>query len=193
MHSGNNRILELNSSSEEAVAARVLVLVHKAIDENFPEAAKPGRQFTKTVFSEDAESTAISRAPAELIADGEKPLAFATEEKTNPLGKTEPPTPPKKADSLASAEAESIPAAPSVPKPSQEDLKGTEPLAATSAKDQDVSAQIPAQTQGMASQAYLTVEPEISPDQEQGTDWRIPVTLAFLLGGLIVLAYALFA
>lgn len=48
-----SRILDLTPSSEDSVVSRVLLLVHKAVDENFPKAEKPDRQFSKTVFSED--------------------------------------------------------------------------------------------------------------------------------------------
>ena len=47
------RILDLLPSNEDLVVSRVLMLVHKAVDENFPRAEKPNRQFSKTVFSDD--------------------------------------------------------------------------------------------------------------------------------------------
>lgn len=47
------RILDLIPTSEETLVSRVLLLVHRAVDENFPRAEKPNRQFSKTVFSED--------------------------------------------------------------------------------------------------------------------------------------------
>lgn len=64
-----SRILEFTPSQEEAIVSRVLVLVHQAMDDHLPHAGQANRQFTKTVFSQDAENTAIS--PAALRDDGE--------------------------------------------------------------------------------------------------------------------------
>lgn len=61
-----SRILDLTPSSEEVVVSRVLLLVHGAVDENFPKAEKPNRQFSKTVFSDDAiERTGQLHVPGE--------------------------------------------------------------------------------------------------------------------------------
>jgi hypothetical protein len=49
-----SRILDLSPTSEEVVVSRVLLSVHKAVDEHFPKAEQPSRQFSKTVFSEEA-------------------------------------------------------------------------------------------------------------------------------------------
>ena len=57
-----SRILEFTPSQEEAMVSRVLVLVHQAMDEHLPHAGQANRQFTKTVFSQDEENTAISMA-----------------------------------------------------------------------------------------------------------------------------------
>jgi hypothetical protein len=58
-----NRIFEYNPAPEGAIVSRVLIAVHKAIDEQFPGAIKASRQFTKTVFSDTSESTAADRIP----------------------------------------------------------------------------------------------------------------------------------
>lgn len=47
------RILDLSPTNEDIIVSRILVLVHKAVDDNFPRAEKPNRQFSKTVFSDD--------------------------------------------------------------------------------------------------------------------------------------------
>jgi hypothetical protein len=57
-----SRILEFTPSQEEALVSRVLVLVHQAMDDHLPHAGQANRQFTKTVFNQDAENTAISMA-----------------------------------------------------------------------------------------------------------------------------------
>lgn len=57
-----NRIFEFTPTQESVLVSRVLVAVHKAVDENFPGALQTSRQFTKTVFSDSpGESTAIDR------------------------------------------------------------------------------------------------------------------------------------
>ena len=53
------KILEFTPSQEDAVTARILVMVHRAVDQHFPHTTQPSRQFTKTVFSDDQETTAI--------------------------------------------------------------------------------------------------------------------------------------
>ena len=58
-----NRIFEYIPAQEAAIVSRVLISVHKAIDDHFPDAIKASRQFTKTVFSDTAESTAADRVP----------------------------------------------------------------------------------------------------------------------------------
>ncbi|MCX6106625.1 MAG: hypothetical protein NTY08_12415 [Proteobacteria bacterium] len=57
-----SRILEFTPSQEEALVSRVLVLVHQAMDDHLPHAGQANRRFTKTVFNQDAENTAISMA-----------------------------------------------------------------------------------------------------------------------------------
>jgi len=67
-----NRILEFDPESEHDVAARVLLKVHKAIDDHFPSAADPSRKFRKTVFSDSVEVTKIElskEVAAALAAD----------------------------------------------------------------------------------------------------------------------------
>lgn len=64
-----SRILEICASQEEAIVSRVLLLVHQAIDEKFPNLQNSSRQFTKTVFSDDGESTAQHMLPAEALTE----------------------------------------------------------------------------------------------------------------------------
>ena len=85
-----NRILEYSPAPEETIVSRILVMVHKAVDEHFPEAQKANRQFTKTVFSsEDYESTALNKAPAspedppgDQFADDTPTATFEANEET---------------------------------------------------------------------------------------------------------------
>lgn len=64
-----NRILDFNPDPEADVVDRVLVQLHKAIDENFPNTPSSSRKFTKTVFSEFSEETKIEKpsAPADNL------------------------------------------------------------------------------------------------------------------------------
>lgn len=144
-----NRILEFTPSQEEAIVARVLVLVHQAVDEHFPSAEKATRQFTKTVFSEDGEST--KTGPIDPNADTDprgKPVAvlagaFGNEEKTGPgrepaeatasaAGLPPPPQAPVAKGATAAASAPRTPAAPLPPVPAQDpDLIGRKSSAST--------------------------------------------------------------
>ena len=83
-----NRILDFTASQEETVVARLLVLVHQAVDEHFPSAEQPNRQFTKTVFSGEGEKTAMVAA-----AGSEEDSAFGSEEQTSPMQASAPETP----------------------------------------------------------------------------------------------------
>jgi hypothetical protein len=97
-----NRILDFSISDEEAIVSRILVQLHKAVDEHFPSASAATRQFTKTVFSpDDEESTAMLKAP---------PSEFAEEVNTADIDVgedgAENSTPDSKSPVLAGAAAE---------------------------------------------------------------------------------------
>jgi hypothetical protein len=68
-----SKILEITASQEEAVVSRVLLLVHQVIDEKFPNLQNSSRQFTKTVFSEEGESTAQHFIPTDLPSENAAP------------------------------------------------------------------------------------------------------------------------
>jgi hypothetical protein len=77
-----SRILEFSPANEDALISRVLVLVHQTVDDHFPSAAHANRQFTKTVFSDDGENTALSHLPT--------PSQFGQVEDTSPDEKEVP-------------------------------------------------------------------------------------------------------
>jgi hypothetical protein len=54
-----SRILEFQPEDEQMVVSRLLLELHKAIDQHFPNANPGGRQFTKTVLTNRSESTRI--------------------------------------------------------------------------------------------------------------------------------------
>ena len=58
-----SRILEFQPADEQTVVARVLLELHQAIDSHFPDAKGTSRQFTKTILSSGAESTAVDNRP----------------------------------------------------------------------------------------------------------------------------------
>lgn len=58
-----SRILEFQSTDEQTVVARILVELHQAIDANFPNANPSAKQFTKTVITNQGESTRIDNMP----------------------------------------------------------------------------------------------------------------------------------
>jgi hypothetical protein len=60
-----SRILDFTPTEERVIVNRILVHVHKAIDLQFPQAKPASFQFTKTVFSDDDEHTAIVKASIE--------------------------------------------------------------------------------------------------------------------------------
>ncbi len=58
-----SRILELQPTDEQTIVARVLLELHQAIDQHFPNANESSRQFSKTVLSHRSEATAIDQQP----------------------------------------------------------------------------------------------------------------------------------
>jgi len=90
-----NRISDLPYVSEAEIVERVLLSVHRAIDENFPTVGQAqSRQFTKTVFGDVGESTAIVRPPVsdkmELPSTGKHESESSS---TPPVPHALPPTP----------------------------------------------------------------------------------------------------
>lgn len=177
-----NRILEFSPSQEEAVVARILVLVHQAVDTHFPSAEQANRQFTKTVFSGEGERTAGVRAAPD---DGEEAeSAFGSDERTSPDGRTAPgeekpfipPPPPGRpagsfAPQPAKGEAPSSGSAPAF------GSNAANPLAV-----------------GRTDTARLSQSTRLDSTMEQmktevGLDWIMRLTLAALVAGLILLAY----
>ena len=187
-----NRILEFTPSQEEAVVARILVLVHQAVDEHFPSAEKATRQFTKTVFSDDSERTAIGSLP---VLEG-----FGNEERTDPghepagdekgSGGTHAPLP---APPSARKDGGSHPVVAPIPPPmrpnhiksrheSTHQVSRSEtsaPSAAPSAESASISA--------AASTSVTGIERKLNKP-----DWITRALLALLVAGLLLLAYSVF-
>jgi hypothetical protein len=66
------RIFDYSPAAESTLVPRILISIHKTIDIQFPKAAAAPRQFTKTVFGEGGESTAVVMAPKDTSAAPEK-------------------------------------------------------------------------------------------------------------------------
>ena len=200
-----NRILEFTPSQEEAIVARILVLLHQAVDEHFPAAEKATRQFTKTVFSDDGERTALG-APGEAAAHG-----FGNEEKTGPGDR--PPegsaagghAPPRDLPSHgASGHAEARPGKPPGPPtahvpapPSSAPMPVS--IVPTAPIPRPVSTSphpAPAATGGMSAASALSWMSGMTGLEKrrrgsaEGRDWVTMATLALLVAGLILLAYS---
>jgi hypothetical protein len=176
-----NRILEFSPSQEEAVVARILVLVHQAVDMYFPSAEQANRQFTKTVFSGEGERTAGVRAAPD--DDTGKPAAFGNEERTSPDGRPAasedskpyipPPPPGRPAGSFARE-----PLKPEPPSDGRQAFASNQsPLGIGKSDHQALS---------KASRLESTIE---QMNTEVGLDWIMRLTIAALIAGLILLAY----
>jgi hypothetical protein len=76
-----SRILEYQHADEQTVVARILLEVHQAIDEHFPNVEAGSRQFTKTLLTNNvSENTAIDQQPAKKASrpvDGAQANAVA--------------------------------------------------------------------------------------------------------------------
>jgi hypothetical protein len=84
-----SRILEFQPTDEQTIVARVLVELHQAIDVHFPNAKPSAKQFSRTVLTNQGESTRIDNIPPSgserqaagaQSADAEPNLPDATEE-----------------------------------------------------------------------------------------------------------------
>jgi len=194
-----NRILEFTPSQEEAIVARILVLLHQAVDEHFPSAEKATRQFTKTVFSEEGERTALG-APTE----GQ---GFGNEEKTGPGERPPDPNvahcpviPPPPRDTPVSQAAHAAAAQSSARTPP---LPGHAPQpqpANSGAPHSRVppSGGMPSASGASAASAFSGMSgisgiEKKRPRGDAGPDWITRATLALLVAGLILLAYSFLA
>lgn len=169
-----NRILEFTPSQEEAIVARILVLLHQAVDENFPAAEKANRQFTKTVFSDDDVETTAIGSPQDPGARG-----FGSEEKTDPGNR--PPDAGATPTRAPKAGAEASPASPAPGVPLRS--SASQPSALQPAPT------APHSNAGGDVQASSGVDKKAKGPSE-GRDWISLVTLALLIAGLILLAYS---
>lgn len=86
-----SRLYEMEPAEETVVVSRILLHVHRAIDENFPGATPASREFSRTQFSSE-QSTAIVH-PAASTTD-EEPTPKPKKERTLDFPDDQPETPP---------------------------------------------------------------------------------------------------
>jgi hypothetical protein len=58
-----SRILEFQPTDEQTIVARVLVELHQAIDVSFPNVKPSAKQFSRTVLTNQGESTRVDNKP----------------------------------------------------------------------------------------------------------------------------------
>jgi hypothetical protein len=158
-----SKILEITASQEEAVVSRVLLLVHQVIDEKFPNLENSSRQFTKTVFSEEGESTAQHLVPTDVASDKEPPNI---------------PPPPEQSRKTDNYRPQQI-----TPPPS----------AAAVNKKSDTSPSRNFDPENLSNSTRLGTEMESLKPESPLSDWTTRITVALLIAGLVLLAYALLA
>lgn len=195
-----NRTFEFTPSPEEALVSRILVLVHKAVDENFPAIAQANRQFTKTLFSDDTERTAIGSTPdlAPAFAGEED---TASDNRSHPDVKEHPPVPPAPLPTL-------IPPPPGSPtrasrheaaansRPAASANNNNLPPAATTDAGQALSqapqSQAAARSQQVASRQGTRLDDAMVGIEGKSPDWWTHILIALLIAGGIVFIYAMF-
>jgi hypothetical protein len=176
-----SRILEINPSQEETVVSRVLLLVHQAIDEKFPDLQNAPRQFTKTVFSDEGESTAQHYLPAEARGSDGAPHDV-------------PPPPPvenrRGAKSQNSSKAASQEAVDTRPSPHNLPSKAdpTAPRSSMIAKNDQRT-----DGESFSNSTRLGTEMESLKPEPGLSDWGTRITVALLLAGIVLFVYAILA
>lgn len=58
-----SRILEFQPTDEQTIVARVLVELHQAIDVSFPNVKPSAKQFSRTILTNQGESTRVDNKP----------------------------------------------------------------------------------------------------------------------------------
>jgi hypothetical protein len=162
MGAGLNRIFEFTPTQESVLVSRVLVSVHKAVDENFPGALQTSRQFTKTVFSDNpGESTAIDRVvPLPPPSNPGEPLSNAEA-------------------SEASGQKEQVEVPPS-PSKAQSWVTFVEPIKSGIDKKE------------ISQKTGAPQESQFNPfAHDEKADWGLRILIAALLSGLILLGWIL--
>lgn len=156
--------------------ARILVLVHQAVDTHFPAAEQATRQFTKTVFSESEPTAGVKASPA----DGDdEPAAFGSDERTSPDGRPQdqgrspyiPPPPGRPAGAFAQ-QAE------------RADASGR--AAALSSKPHPLPIGPEASQLSKSTRLDTTIEEMRT---QVGLDWTMRITLAALFAGIALLIF----
>jgi hypothetical protein len=193
-----NRILEFTPSTEESSIPRILLLVHQAVDENFPAAEDAGRQFSKTIFSDETvEKTAGDNSPEDEILNAVgTPTGPAKDGATaaSPQGLSRtiehviPPYPP--------GAGAKIPPPPKPKEPSRELPPKVPTVEIPSARSeieppQSVALLSSENPKSLEDRNNPAPRPNMTSDERPATevDWTTRITLALLLAGVMLLAY----
>ena len=103
-----SRLLDFHQSEESVLVSRVLLQIHKAIDQNFPNVSQPSRKFAKTLFSETDEPTHNKTLPNSDV----RPSAYSQSHAVPPpppsTSAPKPPLSPKDSRSPAEGSPKAI-------------------------------------------------------------------------------------
>ena len=178
MPNNRNRFLDFTPSQEEAVVSRILVLVHQAIDENFPVVEKADRQFTKTIFTNEGETSELSAAPGPT---------FGEIEATSPLGV------PANVE-LAGSESADISGA--TPRLVKSPTAGVGPRGSQPPLPRPPIPKPPVkleqETKSTAS-AGLPMDSDFDEVNFTGRDWSMRLMIVLFIAGAVLLAYTVYS
>ncbi|MEN9834885.1 MAG: hypothetical protein RL011_1078 [Pseudomonadota bacterium] len=171
-----SRILDFTFSPEEAVVSRVLILVHRAVDEHLPYAQEASRQFTKTVYSSDNDSNGVAALGSDEVPPPPSPAASVI-----------PPPPPirSKLTQTLEPETRSGQDVPPPPPPPAAKPKAEPSASKKSSKPQQISRSKPRPTKAAGH------ENDSLDSIVEKSDWVSRVTAVFLIVGIAVLLYVL--
>lgn len=209
-----NRIYELIPSPEESVIPRILLLVHQAVDENFPAAEQAGRQFSKTVFSDElVEQTAGDRhSPSEEGATIPSPpnggyvktstVAGSVELSTKSSKSVDPPQIPPPPQAKIPEKRQTTTPSPSPhtlfssTSPTLSEEQNLQTAATRSRESEDQTSENSRKRQERDKNKLRPADIDRSGERKlqkthpsDQVDWTTRITLALLLAGLLLLGY----
>jgi len=177
-----NRIFELTPTQESVLVSRVLVSLHKAVDEHFPGTLQANRQFTKTVFSDAAgESTAIDRPAAQTSSETDPNASAAIDPDQTDPGR-------KKAEDVVEGQKPPTSVSPPQPAPRQE----AKASAGRDGKPPSYVTYLDPIQSGLDHQSTGADESQLNPfASDSRPDWGLRLTVVALVLGLAALGYLL--
>lgn len=186
-----SRLSDLPISSEQEIIDRVLLTVHKAIDDHFPTVSQPkSRQFTKTVFGDQGEHTAIVRTSvATEDSDSISHSISSASALGAPTTAESVPTPPKATSKPAPADADELP-------PPTKSAVVPRSLAPKKKRSAAINSQPESRLDAGASQGPSQITSQLSQFSEyettQKSDWITRIGIFMLLVGVAAVLYIAF-